>query len=339
MTFFIREQTEPTTVISPATAQDGAFPATIPHYKIVVMGDQYTGKSALIHRICHGEYKPDLLSQLGMNYHNPVFLMQDNPIKLLIWDACGNKRFRSLMQPYIPKKDAFIICFDLNDTKTFNNLQDWLTLVESSSHEKRPAIVLVGTKADLDERLITDEQIESFMSEWNLNHPGWPIAGYVETSTKSGKNVNVLIEKVLQSISNDYQLTEIIHAKGISDRRTQLQDSLDKFIGDTGRKKDEHGNFTEGLGIFSQARAYNRETSYLIARQIRDEMAQGAPLGTIFNATHLLETQERVMSQSDYLKRGNPGGFFSRSYDISRGSLGPIWEEGVNLARETLRKG
>ena len=47
-------------------------------------------------------------------------------IKTQIWDTAGQERFRAITSAYYKKALGIIMVFDLTDTKSFQNLHNWL---------------------------------------------------------------------------------------------------------------------------------------------------------------------------------------------------------------------
>ncbi len=83
--------------------------------------------------------------------------------------------------------DICILCYDVTDPRSFNNLEIWYADFLKQAQPVEPntfPFVLVGNKIDLaDQRLISTQ----FASDWCLNKKNM---SYFETSVKEGLNVN-----------------------------------------------------------------------------------------------------------------------------------------------------
>ena len=77
------------------------------------------------------------------------------------------------------------VCFDLTSRKSWESLDSWLVEVNNNTSHNLVRY-LVGNFADLpDERVVTEEEALIFMRDNGFSH-------YLETSAKSGQNVNNL---------------------------------------------------------------------------------------------------------------------------------------------------
>jgi small GTP-binding protein len=161
--------------------------------KLVIFGDAGTGKTTLAHRYMTGLFKQNKLT-LGVQFHVKkvnVVLDEKQPdksvsVKLQIWDFGGEKRFRFLLPPYCRGAQAGLFLYDITSKRSLESVSEWTSLVMDNAG-KIP-IMLVGAKADLEEsRQVSREEGMNFAQKLGL-------AGFVETSSKNGQNVEVTFE-------------------------------------------------------------------------------------------------------------------------------------------------
>ncbi|MBN2151705.1 MAG: GTP-binding protein [Candidatus Lokiarchaeota archaeon] len=161
--------------------------------KLVIFGDAGTGKTTLAHRYMTGLFKQNKLT-LGVQFHVKrvnIVIDEGEPsksytVKLQIWDFGGEKRFRFLLPPYCRGAQAGLFLYDVTNKKSLENVADWTSLVLENAG-KIP-IMLVGAKADLEEnRQVSREEGMQFAEKLDL-------AGFVETSSKNGQNVEITFE-------------------------------------------------------------------------------------------------------------------------------------------------
>jgi small GTP-binding protein len=160
--------------------------------KLVIFGDAGTGKTTLAHRYMTGLFKQNKLT-LGVQFHvKKVNVPLDDTsskiysIKLQIWDFGGEKRFRFLLPPYCRGAQAGLFLYDVTNKKSLESISEWTSLVFDNAG-KIP-IMLVGAKVDLEEnRQITHEEGMQFAQKLGL-------AGFVETSSKTGQNIEATFE-------------------------------------------------------------------------------------------------------------------------------------------------
>jgi small GTP-binding protein len=161
--------------------------------KLVIFGDAGTGKTTLAHRYMTGLFKQNKLT-LGVQFHVKkvnIAIEGGEPtksysVKLQIWDFGGEKRFRFLLPPYCRGTQAGLFLYDVTNKKSLESIAEWTSLVIENAG-KIP-IMLVGAKADLEEnRQVSREEGMSFAQKLGL-------AGFVETSSKNGQNVEDTFE-------------------------------------------------------------------------------------------------------------------------------------------------
>ena len=71
-------------------------------------------------------------------------------LRLQIWDTAGQERFRCLIPSYLRDCHVILVCFDVTNCCTLDNVPDWIELAQKErfGRIKKPLIVLVGNKVD-----------------------------------------------------------------------------------------------------------------------------------------------------------------------------------------------
>jgi small GTP-binding protein len=162
--------------------------------KLIEIGDAGTGKTTLAHRYMTGLFKQNKLT-LGVQFHvkKVNISLDDEPEneysgKLQIWDFAGEKRFRFLLPSYCRGAHGALFLYDITNKKSLENMNEWTELVYKNAG-KIP-ILLVGAKADLDDMREVPPEVGM---EWAKDHD---LAGFVETSSKTGQNVEICFETI-----------------------------------------------------------------------------------------------------------------------------------------------
>jgi small GTP-binding protein len=153
-------------------------------WKIVIGGAGGVGKTSLLHRYIHNEFKEDMKMTIGCQFHNQQLERQNKHISMVMWDLGGQERFRFVQGDYIRGAAGAFVLFDLSDHSTFENVAtEWVPLIRANANPNIP-IVLVGSKMDLvDEptyqamqaeaqRLVEQHNLAAFTtvsSKWNVN--------------------------------------------------------------------------------------------------------------------------------------------------------------------------
>ena len=153
--------------------------------KIVVLGDQGSGKSSVIERITIGSFNPDFHPTVGMDYLGKDVTYDGRLIRLQLWDlGMSGKRFRGLLPCYIRDSSIAIIVYDVTQPQSFSNVDYWVRDVSDEAGETG-TIIIVGTKADL-----VEERKVSFEDGQKKAH--CMQAKFLEVSSKTGEHIATL---------------------------------------------------------------------------------------------------------------------------------------------------
>ncbi len=151
-------------------------------FKILVVGEGAVGKTSIATRYTTGGFKESHLMTVGANFMLKNLEMEDGTmVRLSIWDTAGQEKFRRVVETYYKGGKGVLICFDITNRKTFEELEYWRST--STKHIPDASFILVGNKADLEEqRAVSKEDAEALAKEWNLP--------YFETSAKMNYGID-----------------------------------------------------------------------------------------------------------------------------------------------------
>lgn len=167
------------------------LPSEIPKYKIVLLGDQNTGKTKLVTRYMYDSFENGYQSTIGIDFMSKTIDLKNRTVRLLIWDTSGQERFQSLIPSYIGDSTIAIIVCDVTQQSSYESLSKWIKITRAGA--PNVPIILVANKTDLTEkRVISSEQINDFARKENLH--------VIETSAKSGLNVKALFRKCAELV-------------------------------------------------------------------------------------------------------------------------------------------
>jgi len=157
-------------------------------FKIILVGDSGVGKSCLSIKASRNYFEDFYSPTVGFEFLTFNVKVEDQNIKLQIWDTCGQEVYRSLISSFYRSASLAIIVYSIDSEESFSNIEKWLNDIKSQSNPNIK-IFLIGNKADLeDKRQVTKENGENFFKQNNLSY-------FSETSAKTGFNVqNVFIE-------------------------------------------------------------------------------------------------------------------------------------------------
>jgi len=162
--------------------------------KIMVVGDPSVGKTCMLISYTTnsfpGEYVPTVFDNYTANA-----IVEGHPINLGLWDTAGSEDYNTLRPLSYPGTDVFIICFNLVDMETFNNVKTkWHPEVQH--HNPKTPFILVGTKLDLREK--SDSSVSSDLGEKLSKEIG--ASKYLECSALSQQNLPQVFEEAVKTV-------------------------------------------------------------------------------------------------------------------------------------------
>ncbi|KAF2803724.1 ras-domain-containing protein [Mytilinidion resinicola] len=119
--------------------------------KIVVLGSQGVGKTSLVHRYVKNAFTPpNTTSTIGASFltKRVVDIDTSTVVRLQIWDTAGQERFRSISKLYYRGANAGVLCYDITDPHSFEEMGRWLRELKQNLGDDI-IIHVVGTKSDI----------------------------------------------------------------------------------------------------------------------------------------------------------------------------------------------
>ncbi|ELT94294.1 hypothetical protein CAPTEDRAFT_179082 [Capitella teleta] len=166
--------------------------------KVVLLGREYSGKTALAHRYLLQKFNPHMNYQttVGAAYGARKFEVDKQTIFMGLWDTAGSERYECMSHVYYHGAWAALVCFELIDRESWLRARHWANEVMTRGDEGCK-IYLIGTKADLVTEPGTPRKIEYATAK---SYADDIRAKYIETSSKTGQNV----EEMYCMIAEDY---------------------------------------------------------------------------------------------------------------------------------------
>ena len=157
-------------------------------FKTIVIGDPSVGKSCITMKAIKDFFEDYYAPTVGFEFYSLNVKLNDQIIKLQIWDTCGQEEYKSLISNFYRNSSLAILTYAINNKISFDNLEMWLNEVKTLCSPD-VKIFLIGNKNDLeDNREVPKEKAENFSKDNKFDL-------FLETSAKTGFNVlNVFIE-------------------------------------------------------------------------------------------------------------------------------------------------
>ncbi|KAI1105024.1 GTP-binding protein rab2 [Jackrogersella minutella] len=195
--------------------------------KLVCIGDSGCGKSSLTIRLCEGRFSPQHDVTIGVEFGSRIVPVgpphsksinasktngglpeppraNNTPqkhMKLSLWDTAGQETYKSVTRSYFRGASGALLVFDITRKVTFDHVTDWLNDLRAIA-DPDIVVILVGNK--LDEAQPADADLPSNREVTRQEAEDWArrsgVLQYVETSAKSGENVEDAFMRVADRI-------------------------------------------------------------------------------------------------------------------------------------------
>eukprot|EP01117_Protostelium_nocturnum_P009546 TRINITY_DN3405_c0_g1_i1.p1 TRINITY_DN3405_c0_g1~~TRINITY_DN3405_c0_g1_i1.p1 ORF type:complete len:197 (+),score=50.52 TRINITY_DN3405_c0_g1_i1:364-954(+) len=159
-------------------------------FKLKLVGDKGVGKSSILARAVDNTFSDAPVSTFE-DFKLKVLVVEGKRYKLAVFDTASKERISIRTTPQTGFHGVILI-FDVTNRVSFSNLKHRIAEIDREAYEPVSKI-LVGNKSDLEEaRAVTTEEGTEF-----ANSLGIP---FIETSAKSGSNVEELFSSLSESI-------------------------------------------------------------------------------------------------------------------------------------------
>ncbi|KPI83556.1 putative Small GTP-binding protein Rab28 [Leptomonas seymouri] len=168
-------------------------------FKVVVLGNGAVGKTSLIRHFCESGFTKSYKQTIGLDFYSrKVQLPHSHPsVTLQLWDIGGQQIGGKMLSNYIHGSHAVCLVYDLTNANSFKDLSDWKACVDSVfqgvPEADQPPMILVGNKADLPSRAVSEADQQEFSKKFNIAH--------CTVSAKSGEHVNTTFTRIAATLA------------------------------------------------------------------------------------------------------------------------------------------
>ena len=178
--------------------------------KLLIIGDSAVGKTSMLLKYTDNFFPESHLATIGIEFKTKEVEYNGYNIELQIWDTAGQERFKSITKSFFRNANGIIFVYDITQKNTFKNVKDWIK--DSEVNDFGFQRILVGNKIDLqNKRQVSLEDAKEWADKKNME--------VIETSAKTGANIDKavlkLIELILQNKTND----EIMNKFGVTEKK------------------------------------------------------------------------------------------------------------------------
>lgn len=162
-------------------------------FKITLFGPGGVGKTSLLLRYIKDYFSDDLKKTIGSNFLIKDVDIDGKNVRLLLWDIGGQPQFHKLRTIYFKGSNGALGVFDLSSSQSLLKIPGWISSIKKTVKKTIP-MILLGNKVDL-EREVEVEEAEDLATRLSCE--------YLETSAKTGINVEEAFEKIARACLQD----------------------------------------------------------------------------------------------------------------------------------------
>jgi small GTP-binding protein len=181
--------------------------------RILLVGDSAVGRTSLRRSWMGKHFIDSHLTTIGASIENKVITIDGQRYNITLTDLGGQDFYSGLRRNFYRNVDGAILVFDLERPETYRRLDFWIKEMYRELKTLVP-FILVGNKKESKNRQITDKQGLRASAQFSRTTLPKFRVRYMETSAKSGDNVNEIFETiVLEVMDLQYRKRELAKSK------------------------------------------------------------------------------------------------------------------------------
>lgn len=178
--------------------------------KVIVLGDSGVGKTSLMQQFVNKKFSHQYKATIGADFLTKDLIIDHKTVSLQIWDTAGQERFQSLGVAFYRGADCCVLCYDVTNEKSLNNLASWKDEFLVQSNVANPQdfpFIIIGNKVDVDESKKIPSLQKKLLNITN-NQLGGLSYPLFETSAKDSINVENAFEVIAKMALQQEELNE-----------------------------------------------------------------------------------------------------------------------------------
>lgn len=153
--------------------------------KICLLGAFSVGKTSLIKRYVNSMFDDKYLTTVGVKVDKKEMTVNDQDVKLMIWDLAGEDDYSSLQKSYLRGASGFILVIDGTRPGSLDTAMQIAKTAKDALGDV--PFVTALNKADLEEQWrLTESSLVELSENYNP----------LRTSAKTGQNVELLFQNL-----------------------------------------------------------------------------------------------------------------------------------------------
>ncbi|MHA1799226.1 MAG: Rab family GTPase, partial [Candidatus Helarchaeota archaeon] len=190
--------------------------------KLLLIGESQVGKTSFIKRLQNKEFLDQEKPTIDVEFHSLTVNFKEKPIKLSIFDFGGKPQFRFMQASQLRGAFGVFLMFDVSNRISFQKLEEWMDFLKPLiSNQPNFPIILIGNKIDLNNSLISDREINDFLTKHGIKI-------YEKISSKIGENIQQPLQKLIFLIMRFYM-----------EKQKKVQEEREKILKETIKKEEK----------------------------------------------------------------------------------------------------
>lgn len=171
--------------------------------KVLTMGDGGTGKSCLIKRYCEQKFVTRYISTIGVDFGVRSIKIDNVTVKVNFWDLSGHPEFFEVRNEFYKDSQAVILVYDVTSRNSFSAIDDWHKECQKFGGGSCFIKILCANKVDAADKKRAVSPADG--QKW-AESKGY---AYIETSAKSGQNVNEMFEHAFSEVVSQMNVAKV----------------------------------------------------------------------------------------------------------------------------------
>ncbi len=170
-------------------------------FKVTIIGPAEAGKTATIRSFISNEFPDNYQETVGGDFFLKNIQLDNENVRLQIWDIAGAERFRTLLKSFCKEVSAVIFLYDITNKNTFKSGQEWITtFLEHRKETQKIPLMICGNKLDLEkQRQVTKDDVNDLKEKFKEQFTS---VNHIEVSAKENKNITALFNCVASQMLN-----------------------------------------------------------------------------------------------------------------------------------------
>eukprot|EP00826_Nyctotherus_ovalis_P056652 TRINITY_DN7693_c0_g1_i20.p1 TRINITY_DN7693_c0_g1~~TRINITY_DN7693_c0_g1_i20.p1 ORF type:complete len:187 (-),score=65.09 TRINITY_DN7693_c0_g1_i20:247-807(-) len=167
-------------------------------FKVMILGDSGVGKTSILEQYVNQVFTGKYKVTIGSDFLTRDLTINEEKIKLQIWDTAGQEKYRSLSLAYYRGADACVFVYDITDKSSFANVDTWMETFFAQVPDSQTGsfpVVVVGNKVDKEGRAVTSDAAK----RWTRSHSD---VALFEVSAKTGEGVETAFMEIGRLLVN-----------------------------------------------------------------------------------------------------------------------------------------